>query len=180
MLVMCFIVSSFDIGNVSAQTMPQFTQSPYWEHIASLPFGLRTFQGPSADTGGEIDGIYFFDTLHGVVSAQIDSGINDAEYIFYTSDTRTWRQVVLPRSVTQINAIRLIDGKLYVACFGPDLLVSTDSGATWSFSGLNDSDAWDVYADRNDSIQTLHYLIAGVSQIYANASFAQLDRLHFL
>ena len=102
-----------------------------------------------------IDNIFFFDTLHGIVSYHADSGVSDAEHIFYTSNTRTWNPAILPNGVTQINAIRFINGKLYAACFGTDVLVSTDSGATWNLSGLGLGNASDVYADPTGKIRIL-------------------------
>ena len=132
--------------------------------------------------------MFFFDTLHGIVAVNIDSGSiiappptgNDSgrrEYIFYTSNTRSWRQIALPRTVKQINAIRLIHGKLCAACFGPDLLISSDSGKSWNFSGLGLGDAWDVYDDPNGVIRTIPYT-SQTPNYYA--TFARIDKFHCL
>ncbi len=152
---------------------------PVGEQIGTLPFpsepiyhGINN-DGP--DTTGMIDNIFFFDTLHGIVSYHADSGVSDAEHIFYTSNTRTWNPAILPNGVTQINAIRFINGKLYAACFGTDVLVSTDSGATWNLSGLGLGNASDVYADPTGKIRILQTYPG----IYGDV-FARVDPLHCL
>ncbi|MDP4199612.1 MAG: choice-of-anchor D domain-containing protein [Bacteroidota bacterium] len=156
------------------------------ESIATLPF----IPWPDTDpfTGGSIDGLFFFDTLHGIVSVSVTYKLGpgnnfptdfaDTERIFYTSNTRTWKAAILPQGVKYINAIRFIGGKLYAATFGPDLLVSTDSGATWNYSGLGLGDAQDVYSDPTGTVRTLHYDINPEGAW--GATFARVDRLHCL
>ncbi len=132
--------------------------------------------GAMDDTGEAIDCIFFYDTLHGVISARYDSGSIHQQQIYYTSDTRTWHLATLPSGILQVNAIRNINGKLYAAIFGPDIIVSSDSGASWSYTGLNLPDTWDVYADPSGNINTFKYPQRG--NYYGD--FARVDQMHCL
>ncbi len=139
----------FPAGSARSQSYPQ------WKQIATLP--------------GTAVVIYFSDTLHGIVCS--DTGtIPGGALIFYTMDQTTWHSAVYP-PITQVNAIRSINGKLYAATTGSDLLVSTDSGATWNYSGLGLADAWDVFQDPSGTIRIL-------SGPYYQASFARADMFH--
>ncbi len=76
--------------------------------------------------------------------------------LFYTKDGRTWHKSGYPSGISEIVAIREIQGKLYAADIGPDVLVSKDSGATWNYAGLGLPNAYDVYADNSGAIRTLN------------------------
>jgi len=100
-----------------------YSQSiPYWTKIA-------TFQNAG------ITDVYFIDTLHGIVCLDTGSVITPSAEIYYTPDQVTWHHSVTP-PIGSVNAIRYINGKLYAAVMAQDILISTDSGATWNFSGL--------------------------------------------
>ncbi len=93
--------------------------------------------------------IYFIDPLDGISAA--NGGIH-----YSTSATPGhWYPATMPVGITLIGSIRSIQGKLYAASKGTDVLVSTDSGKSWKFSGLNLNNANDVYADGNGNIRIL-------------------------
>jgi hypothetical protein len=118
--------------------------------------------------------IFFFDTLHGIVAFQISVTPSfDSARIFYTKDGKTWHDATLPGQVGSVNAIRYINGKLYAAASGSDVLVSIDSGATWNSAGLGLRNAWDVYQDAFGAIRVLN--TSG-----HNSTFARIDRIHCL
>jgi hypothetical protein len=93
-----------------------------------------------------ITAIYFIDPVHGVIAA--DGGI------LYTTIGR-WNHATTPNGIGAIREIRSIQGKLYAAAQGSDVLVSTDSGRSWQFSGLGLANANDVYADGSGNIRIL-------------------------
>ncbi len=150
---------------------------PIGEKIFTLPIPPPIISlGSQNDTGEAIDCIFFYDTLHGVIAAGYDSGSIHGKQIYYTSDTKIWKLATLPPGIVQVNAIRNINGKLYAAVFGPDIIISTDSGATWSYTGLNLPDAWDVYAEPSGNITTFKY----ARRAYYYGTFARVDQLHCL
>jgi photosystem II stability/assembly factor-like uncharacterized protein len=93
--------------------------------------------------------IYFIDPLRGLSAA--NGGIA------YTTPTAPghWFSSTMPAGIKAINSIRSIQGRLYAASEGTDILVSTDSGKSWQFSGLDLNNANDVYADANGTIRIL-------------------------
>ncbi len=99
--------------------------------------------GPEVPVGSAI---YFIDPLH---------GLSAANGIIYYSTIGHWWQATMPKGITIINEIRSIQGKLYAASKGTDVLVSADSGKSWQFSGLDLNNANDVYADGNGNIRAL-------------------------
>ncbi len=93
--------------------------------------------------------IYFVDPSHGLSAA--NGGID-----YSTSAAPSfWYPATMPAGITVINSIRSIQGKLYAASAGTDVLVSTDTGHSWKFSGLNLNNANDVYADGGGNIRIL-------------------------
>lgn len=111
---------------------------PQWQHVGG-DFGSAT-------------AIYFIDPLHGVAAA---SG-----RIYHTYPPQhQWRQSTMPSGIGSggvvVSTIRSIQGKLYAASHGSDVLVSTDSGQSWQFSGLGLTNANDVYADGSGKIRAL-------------------------
>ena len=138
---------------IHAQTIP------YWTKLATFP------------NAGVTD-VFFLDTLHGIVA--VDTGTSGGAIIYYTSNQITWQQSANP-SVVEVNAIRLIHGKLYAAVKGPDILVSTDSGATWNFSGMGLANASDVYSDGSGNIRVLSGF-----PMFSRATFARVDNFYCL
>jgi Secretion system C-terminal sorting domain len=90
--------------------------------------------------------LYFIAPLNGVAAA--NGGL------YYTTPGH-WNRSTTPVGIGLISSIRSIQGKLYAASQGTDVLVSTDSGQSWQFSGLNLNNANDVYADGNGTIRIL-------------------------
>ncbi len=135
----------------------------YWNKIVTFPEAAPT-------------DVYFIDSLHGMVALAVGGGIvgtTDSAKIFYTADQVTWRQSITP-PIGVVNAIRSINGKLYAAVMAPDLLVSTDSGASWNFSGLGFDSSWDVYSDASGNIRVLN------GSNFIRATFARVDKFHCL
>jgi photosystem II stability/assembly factor-like uncharacterized protein len=124
-----FCVASFSASNLHAQNA---LGAPEW-----LAMGGAV---------GNVTAIYFIDPLHGVTAA--NGG-------FYYTTLDQWNPSTTNGSIGSIRSIRFIQGKLYAASQGTDVLVSTDSGKTWSPSGLNLNNANDVYADGSGTIRIL-------------------------
>ncbi|HWF43966.1 MAG TPA: T9SS type A sorting domain-containing protein [Candidatus Kapabacteria bacterium] len=120
------------------------------------------------DVGNEfpvatVTSFYFFDPAHGI--AAIDNG--SFTLVYYLTKIGNWRLSIKP-NVVSVRAIRLIQGKLYAAT-EQDLLVSTDSGQSWQYSGLGLTNANDVYANASGKIRILRDPMK---------TFARLDTLH--
>ena len=139
-------VASFSANNLRAQAQIVW---PEWRLVAQ---GLP----------GTFSAIYFFDPLHGVTAA------NNGSTLYYSIPDH-WFPSTVPTGITLIREIRSIQGKLYAASAGTDVLVSTDSGKSWQFSGLNLNNANDVYADGTGTIRIL-----GDPMV----RFARIDPLH--
>jgi photosystem II stability/assembly factor-like uncharacterized protein len=131
---------------------------PEWMEVGSLGDLAHPIH-PSFYTA-----FYFFDPLHGVAAVRGQTGI----YYIYNK-AGLWRPANIPSGFGHVRAIRLIQGKLYAATDGPDILISSDSGKSWKFSGLGYSNANDVYADASGAIRVLTDPMK---------VFARLDTLH--
>ena len=120
---------------------------------------------PVANNGVSANAIYFFDATH----AAIAQGAN----IYYLGsadpDGLKWDHSSMPPGIQFISQLRFIQGKLYAASLGTDVLVSIDSGKTWTNSGLGLPNANDVYADGSGVLRALHDPMR---------VFARLDTLH--
>ncbi len=151
------------LGAGSARGQGSFG-SPEWMLVASANLG-----GASA--------IFFFDATHATVA--------NAGVLYYLGpsdpDGLKWDESNEPVGVTHIRQIRLIQGILYAASAGTDVLVSSDSGQTWTYSGLNLVNANDVYADGTGKIRmltdpmevfarldTMHCIAQGNAQIFTS------------
>ncbi|HEY3876251.1 MAG TPA: sialidase family protein, partial [Candidatus Kapabacteria bacterium] len=133
---------------------------PFWTKIATFPQAAVT-------------DVFFFDPFHGLVALNFGYSNVDSVNIFYTRDQITWLKAIAP-PIGEIHAIREIGGKLYAAVNAPDLLVSSDSGVTWNFSGLEMDSAWDVYQDGFGNIRVLN------GTQFFGATFARVDKFHCL
>jgi hypothetical protein len=109
---------------------------------------------------------YFFDASHGVV-AITGAGRIGIQYIY--SKVGRVMSASIPQGFSIVRSVRLIQGKLYGATDGRDVIVSTDSGKSWSYAGLGLPNANDVYADANGAIRALTPPMM---------TFARLDTLH--
>ncbi len=94
--------------------------------------------------------IFFFDPIHGVIATSKPQ----IYYIENPSEDR-WDLATIPTGFTTVRIVRFIQGKLYAATDGPDILVSSDSGKTWAYAGLGFSNANDIYADASGNIRVL-------------------------
>jgi hypothetical protein len=112
------------------------------------------------DIGPGWTAIYFIDPIHGVTAL--------GGSIYYTT-IGLWNLSSTPAGMGSIRSIRSIQGKLYAASQGTDVVVSTDSGQSWQFSGLHLIDANDVYADGSGNIRILTDPMT---------SFARIDTMH--
>ena len=112
-----------------------------------------------------VEGYFFFDRLHGLIL--INNGTSTVIYNTLVV-AGTWKPSIMPATIKSVRIIRLIQGKLYAAT-EQDLLVSSDSGRSWIFSGLGLNDANDIYADRS-----------GIIHILTNpmTRFARIDTMH--
>ena len=109
---------------------------------------------------GNVTAIYFIDPLHGVAAA--NGG-------FYYTTLDLWNRSTVNGGIGSVRSIRFIQGKLYAASQGTDVLVSADSGKTWNPSGLNLNNANDVYADASGTIRILTDPMV---------QFARIDPIH--
>jgi photosystem II stability/assembly factor-like uncharacterized protein len=93
---------------------------------------------------------FFFDASHGLAATSEPK-------IRYISDASQgqWAIATIPAGFTVVRQIRFIQGTLYAADDGPDILISNDSGKTWNYSGLGLSNTNDVYADASGNIRAL-------------------------
>jgi hypothetical protein len=156
----------FGLGIAKAQQ--ELLENPTWIRIGGA-------EPPPATV---LTAIYFSDTLHGVVTymrpeydvlyGNYPPFVGDSE-IWYTLNARRWFLASVPSTIGVIRAIRPIAGKLYAAVTGQDLIVSTDQGVTWQYSGLGLTDAYDIYADPSGKIRTL----TGPMR-----QFARVDQMH--
>jgi hypothetical protein len=131
-VLIAVLFCGFGAGELRAQAQIVF---PTWRLVAGGLPGIFT-------------AVYFFDPLHGVTAA------NNGANLYYTIPNK-WLQSSMPTGVSLIRQFRFIQGKLYAASQGTDILVSTDSGRSWQFSGLNLNNANDVYADGSGNIRIL-------------------------
>ncbi len=126
--------------------------------------------------------VFFLDNNHGIIYGN-PAGFDTSVFTqaWYTKNGSTWSPSICPSSVQFIYSIRLIKGKLYAATYGPDVLVSTDTGATWSFTGLGLSNTFDVYEDASGAIRAAPLGQPpdfGNNQTFSCTSFARADLLH--
>ena len=117
--------------------------------------------------GNNVSGnaIYFFDAIHGIIA-------NGGTLLYLKPSGLTrgrWYNANMPAGITSIRQIRFIQGKLYATSKGTDVLVSSDSGRSWQFSGLGLVNANDVYADGSGNLRMLQDPMK---------VFARLDTLH--
>ncbi len=138
------------IGCMLFPCLSRAQYGPNWKSIGSI------------QSVGYVQCIYFFDTLHGVAAA---------DGIYYTKDGATWIKSITPSGFIFVNEIRCFNGRLYAAVTGPDYLISSDSGVTWSYSGLNVANTTDLYQDGTGAIRALS---APAWQ------FARVDNLHYI
>ena len=170
--ILCFI--SLDAGSARGQGSLGW---PEWLTVGNI--GYCNSPGPPAYS---YTAIYFFSPLSGVEATAID-GVAAMNYLISSgSKEGIWMQASMPSGVSYIRQIRFIQGKLYAAAAGRDALVSSDSGKSWTFSGLGLFDANDIYADGTGSIRslkdpmkvfarldTLHCIAQGTANIYVSS-----------
>jgi len=142
-------------GINTAKAQQELLEYPTWVRIGAI--------SPPSTT---LNAIYFSDTLHGVVA--YDFVASDSE-MWYTLNARRFFLSSVPPGLAKVRRIRPIAGKLYGAVAGQDLIVSTNQGVTWKYSGLGLTDAYDVYADPAGKIRTL---TGNMRQ------FARVDQMH--
>jgi hypothetical protein len=110
---------------------------------------------------------YFFDATHGI--AAITGASGQCRMYYIRNKFGRWDDVKMPGGFTTVRSIRLIQGNLYGATDGPDVIKSTDSGKTWAYARLGLANGNDVFADASGAIAVLHDPMK---------SFARLDTLH--
>ena len=135
-----------------------YLQSPEWNEVGSLG------DWAPANAVANYTAIFFFDPVHGVAATSEPK----IHYIFDPSQG-LWRTATVPSGFSTVRQIRFIQGKLYAATDGPDILMSSDSGKTWNYSGLNLANTNDVYADASGNIRALTDPMK---------SFARVDTMH--
>ena len=149
------LVMSFGLKTARAQPPPPALGWPEWLHVGGNLYGAIT-------------AIYFFDPTHGIAAGPGLATYHDgARSVFYTVPGGQWWPANIPPGVGAMTAIRSIQGKLYAVTKGSDVLVSTDSGRSWNFTGLGVAN--DVYADGTGKIRTLTGPMV---------TFARMDTLH--
>ncbi len=123
----------------------QAAQAQTWKNIGTVPLY------------GEGTCFYFWDTATGVAGGPSRS---DGLY-YYRSGV--WAEAVVPYTVRSVSALRLLDPS-HLYAIGSSLLVSTDSGATWTdpyFDTTCGCDTvygaygYDLYRDKNDTLNFL-------------------------
>ena len=116
-----------------------------------------------------LHGNLFFGPQNGVSAIAVNGFVTIFYLIPNQNTTGFWRDSKLPQSLSYIRQIRFIQGKLYAASQGTDVLISSDSGQSWQFSGLGLIDVNDVYADGTGKIRALTDPMK---------VFARLDTMH--
>ena len=145
------------IASAQSQTWP-----PAWNRVS----------GPFLSGVAHFRAMYFSDPLNGVVAAEdiVPNALGNPKFgIYYRHNGSRWLHATIPNYVTTVRAIRPINGELYAADSGSDVLVSTDSGVTWKYAGLGLPNTYDVYADPFGGIHAL----TGNMRV-----FARVDNLH--
>lgn len=142
-LLIAALFCSFGAANLRAQGVLTF---PEWLEVGSLgDWSPSNYVPPYSYTA-----LFFFDPVHGVAAR------NGPKIYFISNPSEgLWHTAVIPSGVSLIREIRFIQGKLYAASEGTDVLISTDSGQSWKYSGLNLNNANDIYADANGNIRIL-------------------------
>ncbi len=141
-IVVITFAASFGAKNARAQAWPQ------WQLTGGF-------------LGGNVTAMIYLDPIHGVVAVSGRICI-----LFYP--VISWQPANMPTGINSIRALRLIQGILYAAT-NADLIVSTDSGRNWKFSGLGLTNANDVYADGTGNIR----ILTNPMKV-----FARLDTMH--
>ena len=129
LIVAAILLLEVCFGFGIAQAQIPLLEYPTWVRIG----------GSSPPIGTVLTSIYFSDTLHGVTTYTRTAYIikygnmpqlpGDPE-IWYTLDARRWNKSTAPSSLAEVRVIRPINGKLYGAIVGQDIIVSTDQGVT--------------------------------------------------
>jgi photosystem II stability/assembly factor-like uncharacterized protein len=134
-----------------------YLPSPEWQEVGSLGDQYHSVLPNSYSA------FFFFDPVHGIIATTKPA-------LYYISTQYPGgRAGQIPMGFTTIRAVRFIQGKLYAATDGPDILISNDSGNTWAYSGLGLSNANDMYADASGNIRVLTDPMK---------SFARVDTMH--
>ena len=134
-----------------------YLPSPEWKEVGTLG---DQYHSVLPDL---YSAFYFFDPVHGIIATTKPA-------LYYISTQAQYGIAGrIPIGFTTIRAIRFIQGKLYAATDGPDILISIDSGKTWTYSGLGFSNANDVYADASGNIRVLTDPMK---------TFARVDTMH--
>ncbi len=136
---------------------------PEWQYVGSLgdahhPVPLYSYTAS-----------YFFGPRNSVVANAFNGKVTIYWLAPNVQTMGLWKVATVPAGLSYIRRFRFIQGKLYAASRGTDVLVSLDSGKTWTYSGLGLVDANDVYADGSGMIRALHDPMK---------VFARLDTLH--
>lgn len=150
-----FCAASFGALNARAQGDIAW---PEWQEVGGLGDSSHHVY-PNIFTA-----IHFFDPRHGV-AATAGSG---ARIYYIANKFGLWKDAMIPPGFTNVRVIRPIQGKLYAAT-DADVIISTDSGKSWSYSGLQLTNANDVYADASGNIR----ILSNPMKV-----FARLDTLH--
>jgi photosystem II stability/assembly factor-like uncharacterized protein len=140
-LLIAILFCGFGASDLHAQG---YLTSPEWLEVGSLGANYH-FVYPLTYTA-----IFFFDPIHGVIATSKP----EIYYIVNPSEGE-WLAATIPSGFSTVRQIRFIEGKLYAATDGPDILVSNDSGKTWAYAGLGFSNANDIYADASGNIRVL-------------------------
>jgi photosystem II stability/assembly factor-like uncharacterized protein len=140
-LLISVLFCGFGASELRAQG---YLTSPEWREVGTLGGRYHSIY-PFFYTS-----IFFFDPIHGIISTSEPQ----IYYIANPSEDQ-WIAATIPTGFSTIHQIRFIEGKLYAATDGPDILVSNDSGKTWAYSGLGFSNANDIYADASGNIHAL-------------------------
>ncbi|HEY3875466.1 MAG TPA: hypothetical protein VGM92_08305, partial [Candidatus Kapabacteria bacterium] len=131
---MLLLARRWSLGLVAAFFAVGVLHAQSWKKIGTLP------------VGSDLRCAYFWDVNHGVVGG--------AQCI-YTYVNGTWTEASYPESPDTIKTLRLLDtGHLYAA--SGDVWVSTDHGATWQRTGLNLTDADDLYLGADGAVHGMN------------------------
>ncbi|HET6400316.1 MAG TPA: hypothetical protein VFH95_02865 [Candidatus Kapabacteria bacterium] len=112
---------------------------------------------------------YFFGPENGMITTSVNGVVTIYFLVPVLQRMGFWQTSKIPAGLSYIRQIRFIQGKLYAASQGTDVLISSDSGGSWTYSGLGLMNANDVYADGTGAIRALTDPMK---------VFARLDTMH--
>ncbi|MDP4199376.1 MAG: T9SS type A sorting domain-containing protein [Bacteroidota bacterium] len=163
LVLVCTMSFSANIARAQADSLENGLGGPEWMMCGGT--GLTKNFISQFDKEWKVTAFYFFDATHGL--AALTPGI-PTDTIYYLSKRGKWTHSTMPSGIAMVRKIRFIQGKLYAAT-EQDVLVSSDSGVHWQYSGLHLNNANDIYADAAGNIQCLKDPMQ---------TFARLDTTH--